>query len=109
MYGIFKKPVSAVESTVYITAIFKHYALRILHRYLPLYREADRRDMLAQVRWAAHESQSNHGGRSREHTVIMCGFSIQSHLTVQTTTASCSTHTHAGEHSPVFSNLAPQS
>lgn len=69
VYGIFKKPVSAVESTVYITAIFKQYALRILHKYLPLYREADRRDMLAQVRWAAHECQSNHGGRSREHTL----------------------------------------
>lgn len=49
VYGVFNKPVSAVESTVYITAIFKQHALRILHKYLPLYREADRRGMLAQV------------------------------------------------------------
>ncbi|XP_059182047.1 crystal protein [Centropristis striata] len=48
-YGVFNKPVSAVESTVYITAIFKQHALRILHKYLPLYRDADRRDMLAQI------------------------------------------------------------
>ena len=52
MYGVFNKPVSAVESTVYITAIFKQHALRILHKYLPLYRDADRRNMLAQVRQA---------------------------------------------------------
>ncbi|XP_029969955.1 cAMP-regulated D2 protein [Salarias fasciatus] len=49
VYGVFKKPVSAVESTVYITAIFKQHALRILHKYLPLYRDADRRGMLAQI------------------------------------------------------------
>ncbi|XP_029318389.1 cAMP-regulated D2 protein [Cottoperca gobio] len=48
-YGVFNKPVSAVESTVYVTAIFKQHALRILHKYLPLYRDADRRDMLAQI------------------------------------------------------------
>ncbi|XP_070848712.1 cAMP-regulated D2 protein [Chaetodon trifascialis] len=49
VYGVFNKPVSAVESTVYITAIFKQHALRVLHKYLPLYRDADRRDMLAQI------------------------------------------------------------
>ncbi|CAN9508090.1 unnamed protein product [Ophioblennius macclurei] len=49
VYGAFNKPVSAVESTVYITAIFKQHALRILHKYLPLYRDADRRGMLAQI------------------------------------------------------------
>ncbi|XP_053170023.1 crystal protein [Scomber japonicus] len=49
VYGVFSKPVSALESTVYITAIFKQHALRILHKYLPLYRDADRRDMLAQI------------------------------------------------------------
>lgn len=49
VYGVFNKPVSAVESTVYVTAIFKQHALRILHKYLPLYKEADRRGMLAQV------------------------------------------------------------
>ncbi|KAJ4924848.1 hypothetical protein JOQ06_003798 [Pogonophryne albipinna] len=48
-YGVFNKPVSALESTVYITAIFKHHALRILHKYLPLYKQTDRRDMLAQI------------------------------------------------------------
>ncbi|CAF94940.1 unnamed protein product, partial [Tetraodon nigroviridis] len=49
VYSVFNKPVSAVESTVYITAIFKQHALRILHKYLPQYREADHRGMLAQV------------------------------------------------------------
>ncbi|KAG7496360.1 cAMP-regulated D2 protein-like [Solea senegalensis] len=49
VYGVFTKPVSAVESTVYITAIFKQHALRVLHKYLHLYRDADRRDMLAQI------------------------------------------------------------
>lgn len=49
VYSVFSKPVSAVESTVYLTAIFKQHALRILHKYLPLYREADHRGMLAQV------------------------------------------------------------
>ncbi|XP_034530099.1 cAMP-regulated D2 protein [Notolabrus celidotus] len=49
VYGVFNKPVSAIESTVYITAIFKQHALRILHKYLPLYRDADRRGMLAQI------------------------------------------------------------
>ncbi|XP_065807648.1 cAMP-regulated D2 protein [Labrus bergylta] len=49
VYGVFNKPVSAIESTVYITAIFKQHALRILHKYLPLYRDTDRRNMLAQI------------------------------------------------------------
>ncbi|XP_033832258.1 crystal protein [Periophthalmus magnuspinnatus] len=49
VYAVFNKPVSAVESTVYITAIFKQHALRILHKYLPLYHDADRRNMLAQI------------------------------------------------------------
>ncbi|KAL6117080.1 uncharacterized protein ACO6RY_14942 [Pungitius sinensis] len=48
-YGVFNKPVSALESAVYVTAIFKQHALRILHKYLPLYRDADRRGMLAQI------------------------------------------------------------
>ncbi|XP_022071435.1 crystal protein [Acanthochromis polyacanthus] len=49
VYGVFGKPVSAVESTVYITAIFKQHSLRILHKYLPMYRDADCRNMLAQI------------------------------------------------------------
>ncbi|KAM9328296.1 cAMP-regulated D2 protein [Pholidichthys leucotaenia] len=49
VYGVFNKPVSAVACTLYITAIFKQHTLRILHRYLPLYRDADHRDMLAQI------------------------------------------------------------
>ncbi|XP_013129621.1 cAMP-regulated D2 protein isoform X2 [Oreochromis niloticus] len=48
-YGVFNKPVSTVECTVYITAIFKQHTLRILHKYLPLYRDADHRSMLAQI------------------------------------------------------------
>lgn len=49
VYGVFTKPVSAVECTVYTTAIFKHHTIKILRKYLPLYTDADRRDMLAQV------------------------------------------------------------
>lgn len=56
VYAIFNKPVSAVESTVYITAIFKQHALQVLHKYLPMYRDADRRDMLAQVRAVISQS-----------------------------------------------------
>ncbi|CAL8324263.1 unnamed protein product [Lota lota] len=47
--GVFTKPVSVVECTVYTTAIFKQHALKILHRYLPLYPDADHRAMLAQI------------------------------------------------------------
>lgn len=53
-YGVFNKPVSAIECAVYIAVIFKQHALRILHKYLPLYRDADRRIMLAQVRLAQY-------------------------------------------------------
>lgn len=49
VYGVFKKPVSAVECTIYTTAIFKQHAIKILRKYLPLYSDADRRDMLAQI------------------------------------------------------------
>ncbi|XP_046878952.1 cAMP-regulated D2 protein [Hypomesus transpacificus] len=49
VYGVFTKPVSAVECTVYTTAIFKQHALRILRKYLPMYKNADRRDMLSQI------------------------------------------------------------
>lgn len=49
MYSVFMKPVSAVECTIYTTAIFKQHAIKILRKYLPLYSDADRRDMLAQV------------------------------------------------------------
>ncbi|KAF3704882.1 cAMP-regulated D2 protein Precursor [Channa argus] len=49
VFGFFNKPVSVLESTVYITAIFKQHSLQILHQYLPLYRAADLRDMLAQI------------------------------------------------------------
>lgn len=49
VYGVFNKPVSVVEATVYVAAIFKQHALKILHKYLPLYHEADRRHMLTQI------------------------------------------------------------
>jgi hypothetical protein len=55
VYGVFTKPVSAVECTVYTAAIFKQHALRILHKYLPLYKDIDRRDMLAQVKYDFHK------------------------------------------------------
>ncbi|XP_077449506.1 cAMP-regulated D2 protein [Stigmatopora argus] len=48
-YGVFNKPVSAVESVMYVTAIFKQHSLRVLRQYLPLYRDSDRRNMLAQI------------------------------------------------------------
>ncbi|KAJ8007272.1 hypothetical protein DPEC_G00115820 [Dallia pectoralis] len=47
--GVFTEPVSAIESVVYITAIFKQHALQILWEYLPLYKDTDKRDMLAQI------------------------------------------------------------
>ncbi|KAK2858712.1 hypothetical protein Q5P01_003332 [Channa striata] len=43
VYAFFNKPVSVLESTVYITAIFKQHSLQILHRYLPLYRRRSAR------------------------------------------------------------------
>ncbi|XP_056131714.1 cAMP-regulated D2 protein [Lampris incognitus] len=49
VYGVFTKPVSTMECTVYTAAIFKQHAVRILHKYLPLYKDADHRDMLAQI------------------------------------------------------------
>ncbi|XP_037552050.1 crystal protein, partial [Nematolebias whitei] len=49
VYGVFNKPVSVVECTVYIAAIFKQHTLQILRKYLPLYKEADRRNMLNQI------------------------------------------------------------
>lgn len=49
VYALFHQPVSAVESSVYVTAMFRRQALRVLGRYLPRYRDADRREMLAQV------------------------------------------------------------
>ncbi|KAF7229570.1 cAMP-regulated D2 protein [Nothobranchius furzeri] len=49
VYGVFNKPVSVLECTVYIAAIFKQHALQVLHKYLPLYKEADRRTMLTQI------------------------------------------------------------
>ncbi|XP_056604987.1 crystal protein [Triplophysa dalaica] len=49
VYGVFTKPVSPVECTIYTTAIFKQHAMKILRKYLPLYEDTDRRDMLAQI------------------------------------------------------------
>ncbi|XP_062374187.1 crystal protein [Sardina pilchardus] len=49
VFGVFTKPVSPVECTVYTTAIFKQHTIRILRKYLPLYKDADRRDMLSQI------------------------------------------------------------
>uniref|UniRef100_A0A3Q2Z7R2 cAMP-regulated D2 protein-like n=1 Tax=Hippocampus comes TaxID=109280 RepID=A0A3Q2Z7R2_HIPCM len=49
VYAFFNKPVSTAESFMYVTAIFKQHSLRILHNYLPLYSDPDRRAMLAQI------------------------------------------------------------
>ncbi|XP_010885571.2 crystal protein [Esox lucius] len=47
--GVFTKPVSTMESIVYITAIFKQHTFQILWEYLPLYKDTDKRGMLAQI------------------------------------------------------------
>ncbi|XP_072530161.1 cAMP-regulated D2 protein [Salminus brasiliensis] len=49
VYGVFRKAVTALECSVYTTAIFKHHTLRILHKYLPLYPGPDHRHLLAQM------------------------------------------------------------
>ncbi|XP_051912225.1 crystal protein [Hippocampus zosterae] len=49
VYAFFNKPVSTAESFMYVTAIFKQHSLRILHKYLPLNSDPDRRVMLAQM------------------------------------------------------------
>ncbi|XP_049330061.1 cAMP-regulated D2 protein [Astyanax mexicanus] len=49
VYGVFRKAVSALECSVYTTAIFKHHTLRILHKYFPLYPHPDHRHLLAQM------------------------------------------------------------
>lgn len=50
IYGVFKHPVSLVESVFYTTAIFKQHTLKILQEYLPLYKDKDLRVMMSQVR-----------------------------------------------------------
>lgn len=49
VYGIFNKSVSMLESVLYTAAIFKQHTLKILHKYMPFYRNLDRRVMLSQV------------------------------------------------------------
>ncbi|XP_064198096.1 cAMP-regulated D2 protein [Anguilla rostrata] len=49
VYGVLTEPVSVLECVVYTTAIFKQHSPRILHKYLPLYKDTDRRTMLAQI------------------------------------------------------------
>lgn len=49
-YGVFNQSVSMLECVLYTVAIFKQHALRILHKYIPFYRNQDRRVMLSQVR-----------------------------------------------------------
>lgn len=49
-YGVFNQSVSMLECVLYTVAIFKQHALRILYKYIPFYRNQDRRVMLSQVR-----------------------------------------------------------
>ncbi|KAL4660230.1 crystal protein-like [Arapaima gigas] len=49
VYGVFSKPVTVLECTVYATAIFRQHALKILHKYLPLFKGTDKRAMLSQI------------------------------------------------------------
>ncbi|XP_057204081.1 crystal protein [Triplophysa rosa] len=68
VYGIFNKSVSMLESVLYIAAIFKQHTLKILHKYIPFYRNVDKRVMLSQIvtdymflcptRWSARSGVS---------------------------------------------------
>ncbi|MBN3315123.1 D2 protein, partial [Atractosteus spatula] len=49
VYSVFTKPVSLLECTVYTAAIFKQHALRILHKYMPFYPDADHRKLMSQT------------------------------------------------------------
>ncbi|XP_031420650.1 crystal protein [Clupea harengus] len=49
VYGVFRKPVSVMESMAYATAIFKQHTFTVLHKYLPMYLYTDRRTMLSQI------------------------------------------------------------
>ncbi|XP_051727045.1 crystal protein [Ctenopharyngodon idella] len=49
VYGVFNQSVSMLECVLYTVAIFKQHALRILHKYIPFYRNQDRRVMLSQI------------------------------------------------------------
>lgn len=50
VYGAFNGSVSVLECIVYTTAIFKQHTLKVLEKYLPVYRKVDKRTMLSQVR-----------------------------------------------------------
>ncbi|KAK3570844.1 hypothetical protein QTP86_028273 [Hemibagrus guttatus] len=49
IYGAFNCSVSVLESIVYTTAIFKQHTLKVLQKYLTVYRKADKRTMLSQI------------------------------------------------------------
>ncbi|XP_043072514.1 cAMP-regulated D2 protein [Puntigrus tetrazona] len=49
VYNIFNRSVSTLECVLYTAAIFKQHALKILHKYIPFYRDQDRRVMLSQI------------------------------------------------------------
>lgn len=50
VYGAFNGSVSVLECIVYTTAIFKQHTLKVLEKYLPVYRKVDKRTMLSQVK-----------------------------------------------------------
>ncbi|XP_016400331.1 acetylcholinesterase [Sinocyclocheilus rhinocerous] len=49
VYSVFNQSVSTLECVLYTAAIFKQHALNILHKYIPFYRNQDRRVMLSQI------------------------------------------------------------
>nr|XP_023692528.1 crystal protein-like [Paramormyrops kingsleyae]XP_023692529.1 crystal protein-like [Paramormyrops kingsleyae] len=49
IYGVFNYHVSQVESVFYTTAIFKQHTLKILQKYMPLYKDTDLRVMMSQI------------------------------------------------------------
>ncbi|XP_056621761.1 cAMP-regulated D2 protein [Triplophysa dalaica] len=68
VYGIFNKSVSMLEIVLYTAAIFKQHTFKILHKYIPFYRNLDKRVMLSQIvtdymflcptRWSARSGVS---------------------------------------------------
>ncbi|XP_073706842.1 cAMP-regulated D2 protein [Garra rufa] len=49
VYNVFNQSLSMLKCVLYTAAIFKQHALKILHKYIPFYRNQDRRVMLSQI------------------------------------------------------------
>ncbi|XP_016099033.1 cAMP-regulated D2 protein [Sinocyclocheilus grahami] len=49
VYSVFNRSISTLECVLYTAAIFKQHAFKILHKYIPFYRNQERRVMLSQI------------------------------------------------------------